>query len=38
MGLEKLQIEAFPLAEFRQAFEAQATTRAAAKVELLPQP
>ena len=38
MGLEKLQIEAFPLAEFRQAFEAQAATSAAAKVELLPQP
>jgi threonine dehydrogenase-like Zn-dependent dehydrogenase len=38
MGLEKLQIEAFPLAEFRQAFEAHAATSAAAKVELLPQP
>ncbi len=38
MGLEKLQIEAFPLAEFQQAFEAQAATSAAAKVEILPQP
>ncbi len=35
MGLEKLQIEAFPLRKFRQAFEAHATT--AAKVEILPQ-
>jgi L-iditol 2-dehydrogenase len=38
MGLEKLQIEAFPLEEFRQAFETHATTSAAAKVEILPQP
>jgi hypothetical protein len=37
MGLEKLRIEAFPLEQFRQAFEAQATTTAAAKVEILPQ-
>jgi threonine dehydrogenase-like Zn-dependent dehydrogenase len=38
MGLEKLQIKAFHLEEFRQAFETQASTSAAAKVELLPQP
>jgi threonine dehydrogenase-like Zn-dependent dehydrogenase len=38
MGLDKLPIEAFHLEEFRQAFEAQAATSAAAKVELLPQP
>jgi 2-desacetyl-2-hydroxyethyl bacteriochlorophyllide A dehydrogenase len=38
MGLEKLPIEAFPLAEFRLAFEKHAETSAAAKVELLPQP
>jgi len=37
MGLEKLQIETFPLAEFRRAFETHAGTSAAAKVELLPQ-
>jgi L-iditol 2-dehydrogenase len=37
MGLEKLRIEAFPLEQFRQAFEAQATSTAAAKVEILPQ-
>ena len=37
MGLEKLPIDAFPLAEFRQAFEAPAATGTAAKVELLPQ-
>ena len=36
MGLEKLHIVAFPLGEFRQAFDAQANS-AAAKVELLPQ-
>lgn len=36
MGLEKLRIEAFPLAEFREAFDAQAAS-SAAKVELLPQ-
>ncbi len=38
MGLEKLQIEAFPLAEFRKAFERQPATSMAAKIELLPQP
>ena len=38
MGLEKLQIVAFPLEEFPQAFAAHAATSAAAKVELLPQP
>jgi threonine dehydrogenase-like Zn-dependent dehydrogenase len=38
MGLEKLQIESFRLEEFGQAFETQAVTSAAAKVELLPQP
>ncbi len=38
MGLEKLPIEAFPLGQFRQAFNAQAATSAAAKVEILPQP
>ncbi len=37
MGLEKLQIEAFRLEEFRQAFAAHAAT-GAAKVEILPQP
>ena len=36
MGLEKLQIDAFPLGEFRQAFAAQARGDAA-KVEILPQ-
>jgi hypothetical protein len=38
MGLEKLQIESFPLEEFRQAFDQHAATSAAAKVEILPQP
>ena len=38
MGLEKLPIEAFSLGQFRQAFNAQAATSAAAKVEILPQP
>ena len=38
MGLEKLQIEPFPLREFRQAFEKHAAPGATAKVELLPQP
>ncbi len=37
MGLEKLRIEAFPLGEFRKAFEAQMAGGAAAKIELLPQ-
>ncbi len=37
MGLEKLRIEAFPLGEFRKAFEAQMAGGAAAKTELLPQ-
>jgi len=37
MGLEKLRIDAFPLAQFREAFEAQANSTAAAKVEVLPQ-
>jgi threonine dehydrogenase-like Zn-dependent dehydrogenase len=37
MGLEKLRIEALPLAEFRQAFAMHAATSAAAKVEILPQ-
>jgi 2-desacetyl-2-hydroxyethyl bacteriochlorophyllide A dehydrogenase len=37
MGLEKLRIEAYSLVDFRKAFEAQATTSAAAKVEILPQ-
>lgn len=36
MGLEKLRIDAFPLGEFRKAFEAQASG-SAAKVEILPQ-
>lgn len=38
MGLEKLQIEAFPLEQFRHAFETHAATSTAAKVEILPQP
>jgi len=38
MGLEKLQIEVFPLAKFRQAFEAHTVASATAKVEILPQP
>ena len=37
MGLEKLRVDTFPLEEFRQAFEAQAASTAAAKVEILPQ-
>jgi len=37
MGFEKLQVNAFPLAEFQQAFAAQATSTAAAKAEILPQ-
>lgn len=37
MALETLQIEAFHLGEFRQAFDQHAATSAAAKVELLPQ-
>ena len=36
MGLEKLRIAAFPLAEFKQAFEVQ-TAGTATKVEILPQ-
>ncbi len=36
MGLEKLRIAAFPLAEFKQAFEVQAAGTAT-KVEILPQ-
>jgi len=38
MGLEKLRIEAFPLVEFRKAFDKHASPGTAAKVELLPQP
>jgi L-iditol 2-dehydrogenase len=37
MGLEKLRIEAFSLEQFQEAFAAQATGTAAAKVEILPQ-
>jgi 2-desacetyl-2-hydroxyethyl bacteriochlorophyllide A dehydrogenase len=37
MGLEELQIEAFPLAQFQQAFAAHGAGTAA-KVEILPQP
>ncbi|MCX6619539.1 MAG: alcohol dehydrogenase catalytic domain-containing protein [Acidobacteria bacterium] len=37
MGLDKLDIKAFPLAAFREAFEAQATGTAAMKIQLLPQ-
>jgi len=37
MGLEKLRVDTFPLEEFRQAFEAQAASTAAAKIEILPQ-
>ena len=37
MGFERLQINAFPLADFQNAFAAQATSTAAAKVEILPQ-
>lgn len=36
MGLEKMHVKAFPLAEFREAFEAQAG-KGPAKVEILPQ-
>jgi len=36
MNLDRLQIEAFPLANFRQAFQAHAATTAA-KMEILPQ-
>jgi 2-desacetyl-2-hydroxyethyl bacteriochlorophyllide A dehydrogenase len=37
MGLEKLTIKTFPLAEFRQAFAAHAAPGTAAKIEILPQ-
>ena len=37
MGLEKLDARAFPLARFREAFEAQAGGTAATKVLILPQ-
>jgi threonine dehydrogenase-like Zn-dependent dehydrogenase len=37
MGLDKLRIQAFPLDQFREAFDAQAAGTAATKVEILPQ-
>ena len=37
MGLEKIRFETFTLEEFPKAFAAQATSTAAAKVEILPQ-
>ena len=37
MGLEKLQIATFPLAEFQRAFATHASPGSAAKIEILPQ-
>ncbi len=37
MGLEKLDVQAFPLAKFQEAFAAQAGGTAATKVLILPQ-